>query len=327
MNQRLTQAQKWLAAGYRYEDVDLWQELCEFLEEHGLVLTANLPSRLAPLVFRDPENTYLVWLRDNYLVPVAHLTGRSREGGNGWRVRLDWREHLDVMRHPEPTRLLAWWRELEPVLRRTCLKRAENAKVMVYDTTAPGIPFRDVSISHWYCSLCKHDSLTDDPRGISHKWRERNPRAKCPLLRLHQQICEAEHNARPDLPRHPLESLLIGLAEQYIHISDEHSERFWKTLSETHWRTTSESVGHSAVASAANHIAQICGVWIEPTSESLYEYARFLRGAGYWPHSEGESSYCQRIEDMYMEAANHLDALGSQAGQGEIGRSDAGNLI
>jgi hypothetical protein len=76
-----TRAQRWLAAGHRYDDLDLWRELCERLEAHGLTPTTALPEHLAPLVLRDPENAYLAWLRDELLLPVIH----QRSGPARWR--------------------------------------------------------------------------------------------------------------------------------------------------------------------------------------------------------------------------------------------------
>src|SRR5579885_432584 len=130
---RPTQAERWLAAGHRYDDLTLWQELCEILEARGLTPTAELPEALAPLVFRDPENTYLAWLREQLLIPVIHLRGRAEQSGNGWCVRDDWRERLTVMANPTPEVLLGWWRTLEPTLGTTCLKRKENIYFPIYD--------------------------------------------------------------------------------------------------------------------------------------------------------------------------------------------------
>ncbi len=155
---RLTHAERWLASGHRYDDLQLWRELCTMLETRGLTPTSELPEHLAPLVFRDPENTYMAWLREELLVPVTHLRGHASTGGNGWRVRRDWRTRLEVMQDPTPDALLHWRRTLEPTLRATCLKREENIHILIHDKSVPDRHLRGVVITSYRCTLCTRSS-------------------------------------------------------------------------------------------------------------------------------------------------------------------------
>lgn len=309
MTKRPTQAQHWLDAGHRYDDLALWQELCEFLEARGLVPTAELPSHLAPIVFRDPENAYERWLRENHLLPVGHLTGNSEREGNGWWVRSDWRERLAVMRDPTPDVLLAWWRKLEPVMRRTCLRRGEGTTVYIYDPTVAGHHGRTVHVARYGCTRCMGGSWSDDSRGILHRWKRQGDKADCPLLRLHVQVREAEHAAQPNRLALLLASQLEEIADQFLNWGQASDVRFWDALADAGWRDSLESAGQGRIAFAAFHIAQICAVWIDPTPQSIQEYAGYLRSEGTWPHSGAQAQLQRRIKDAYAGVADQLDTL------------------
>lgn len=308
---RLTHAERWLASGHRYDDIQLWQELCTMLETRGLTPTADLPEYLAPLVFRDPENTYLTWLREQLLVPVIHLRGHAREDGNGWRVRRDWRNRLEVMQDATPDALLHWWRTLEPTLRATCLKREENINTLIYDRSVPGTHTRTVTTTTYSCTLCTGSSWNDDPRGILHVWRGNGNRADCPLVRLHLKIREGARQTQPQQSEPPLASELQRLSEHYVSIGETFEGRFWDALAQHNWRDSAESAGVRRPAWAAFHIAQLCGVWIEPTHQDVDAYMRYLRSERAWPFGTGIQGYQKIVVDMYREAADKLEKLGT----------------
>ena len=309
MAKRPTQAQRWLDAGHRYDDLALWQELCAFLEARGLVPTTELPSYLAPLVFRDPENAYERWLRENHLLPVGHLTGNCEREGNGWWVRADWRERLAVMRDPTPDALLAWWRGLEPVMHRTCLRRVEGPLSAFYDPTVPGHHIRTVYGASYECTRCRGRSWSDDPRGILHRWKRQGDKADCPLLRLHLQVREAERAAQTNRLALLLTSQLEEIADQFLNWGRTSDSRFWDALADVGWRDSLESAEQAHLNFAAFHIAQTCAVWIDPMPQSIQEYAHYLRGEGAWPHSGAQAALQQRIRDAYAGVADQLDEL------------------
>lgn len=307
---RPTQAERWLAAGHRYDDVSQWRELCELLEARGLTPTSAVPAHLAPLLFRDPENTYLGWLREQMLVPVIHLRGRAKQAGNGWRVRRDWRDRLAVMADPTPEVLLLWWRQLEPKLRAMCLKRTENATFYVHDQSVPDSQLRAVSGTAAYeCTLCMGDSWDDDPRGILHTWHGKRHDADCPLVRLHLKIRAAYHPSGHKRAQAALADALQRLAEEYALIGHGYEAKFWRALDAHDWRDSAESAGLRRPAWAAFHVAQICAVWTEPTRTDIGANARYLRSCGHWPHGTGLEDYQRRVVDLYAEAATRLEAL------------------
>ena len=299
---RPTQPEQWLAAGHRYDDVALWRDLCQTLEARGLTPTAELPAHLAPLVFRDPENTYLAWLREYFLVPVTRLRGRAKQAGNGWRVRADWQQRLAVMADPTAAHLLQWWRALEPTLRAGCLERWQRDELV----DGPSVTLR---VTSWGCALCAGGSWWDsDPRGIVHDWRGKQDRTDCRLLRLHLTIRAAAQEATPlPPPQAALADELQHLADHYGQIGQTFQANIHRALGE---RDLFASAGLERARWAACHIAQFCGVWMEPTPEEVRTSARYLRGCGRWPlTSPGMERYQGIADELYSVAARQLEAL------------------
>lgn len=292
-----------MAEGHLYDDMGLWQELCELLDRRGLVSTEDLKAHLAPLVFSDPENFYLAWLRENYLVPILHIKGRASQGGNGWRLLRDWRDRLAVMRNPTPDNLLRWWRKLEPVLHRTSITRKDNVVVTTFDATFSNAePFRFEKSRVVSCTLCKCGARGADPRGIPHAWTRMGSRVDCPMLRLHLMIREADGLERPDHPANSLLAELQRTGEHFACVGDEEDAQ----------AVSGDNIargGHGIVAKAAYHIAQLCAVWTEPTAGSIQLSAQYLRAGGNWQWSKGQGKYFKRIRALYLDAAERLDAL------------------
>ncbi len=310
---RPNRAERWLAQGYRYDNVNLWRELCTLLDDHGRTPTLMLPEHLAPLVYRDSENTYLPWLRDQLLAPVIHIRGHDRGDGNGWQVRSDWRERLVVMQDATPDTLLRWWRTLEATLRSTRLKRTEQAHVEIFDQSVPTTHRRAVALTRYTCTLCTGTSWDDDPRGIQHYWQGTGAVGECPLIRLRRKIRERERVAAsaPQPTRVPL-GALHWLADYFLQVGDYAWDWADTVRREHNWRSTADSAGLSLIGEAAVHIAELCTLWIEPTRQDVGAYIRYFHRAGAWPVGAGVERANELVVWLYREAARRLEDLLAQ---------------
>jgi hypothetical protein len=106
MPKKPTQTQQWIEAGYRHDDPNLWEELCIWLETSGPAHQSALPKQLYYLTVSSKENTYRDWLYEHGLMPVW------LKRGDGWLAKKDWRDRLEIMRDPTPTRLQEWYKRL-----------------------------------------------------------------------------------------------------------------------------------------------------------------------------------------------------------------------
>lgn len=309
---RPTHAERWLASGHRYDDLELWRELCQVLEARGLTPTAELPEHLAPLVYRDPENAFLHQLRDQLLTPVQHVRGRARMGGNGWRVEPDWHDRLQVLQSPTPDALLRWWYTLEHRFHATYLIRQPQAQVQIFDQRTPDPHEREVVSTRFMCQMCWGRSWNDDPRGIRHDWSKTGGRGDCLLLRVRRNIRmgESERLAQRDRRRAAeVHSQLDEVCEHYLQLGTTYRYREYDVRAAQHWAASAESDGLWRLSWAALHIAELFGAWIMPTRQEGAAYVRYLRSAGTWPVGTGVERVQQAVREFYVAAALRLEKV------------------
>jgi hypothetical protein len=145
----MTLTQTWLSAGNRFDDLDLWDRLCHYLElqpgKSSYVRT--IPSQLAPLLYDSAGAKAQRNIWERYEVcPVFFLKER------GWCLHTDWAQRLDLIRSqntPElinHIRLILTKRKSKFIQRRTtgvrdlfvcelCRQRAETSMHIIHAST------------------------------------------------------------------------------------------------------------------------------------------------------------------------------------------------
>lgn len=329
MAKRLTPTVQWLAAGYRHDDVALWQELCEWLDQHGATPGPALPAHLAPLLWHEPANTYLRGLHERHVMPVVHLTGMTKRGGNGWRVKRDWQERLAVLADPSPARLLAWWRALAAAWNERIVHVTEDKLVFVPDPRYPY--YKHLNLPHYLCPFCKMRSWSDDPRGVLHRWRSAfdhvatwdrglwrgvPPRyADCPLVRLRLAIRTAEREGgsgtrtadaslTDEIDRIGAKYQALGGQDAAQLRQDQADHNDHSQLADwSRWEVLGKQ------GAVEYHIAQLCALWLEPTTTSVREYVAFFRREADCSHGMGVTDLELQIASPYLAAAGELESL------------------
>lgn len=329
MAKRLTPTAQWLAAGYRYDDVALWRELCEWLEQHGATPGPALPAHLAPLVRQEPANTYLCWLHEQHLMPVVRLSGMTERGGNGWQVKRDWQDRLAVLADPTPERRLTWWRALASAWNVRIVRVMEERDVFIPD--APRLTYNLLLVPHYLCPFCKERSWSTDPRGVLHRWSAMDrvvnwdrpilrsgylPRYEnCPVIRLRLAIRAAERADRQgtDSDAVGLANELGRLALHYRAVGGRDAAQLRQERSRPNYSSDNTDWSGQEVlqtrGAATYHVAQLCALWIEPSATSILEYVAFLRREADCSHGLGARELEEQVASVYLEAASELEHL------------------
>jgi hypothetical protein len=91
--------QHWLAQGNRFDDLDLWDKLCHYLDlQPGkAAYLRDIPTQYAPLLYdsQGARRQRETW--DAFeLCPVFFLRER------GWCLHTDWSQRLDLLKQKDP---------------------------------------------------------------------------------------------------------------------------------------------------------------------------------------------------------------------------------
>jgi hypothetical protein len=134
------QLQEWLALGHRYDDVNLWEKLCQWLDAQlgKRAYESQFPQHLCYLVVKSTENTYCTWLFDHFLMPIFY------KSGTGWRLKRDWQDRIAVMRSPTPQKLLTWMAETQDTWYKTYMLNPR-------------------SDDRFYCLMCQQEYVSPFP--------------------------------------------------------------------------------------------------------------------------------------------------------------------